>query len=41
MTDLREFLDQLEKAGELHTVTAEVDPKHGVCLQAVLDAVRR
>src|SRR4026208_1491576 len=26
--DLREFLDQLEKAGELHTVAAEVDPKH-------------
>ena len=28
MMDLREFLDQLEKAGELHTVAAEVDPKH-------------
>ena len=28
MMDLREFLDQLEKTGELHTVAAEVDPKH-------------
>jgi len=28
MMDLREFLDQLEKAGELDTVAAEVDPKH-------------
>jgi UbiD family decarboxylase len=28
MIDLREFLDQLEKAGELHTVATEVDPKH-------------
>ena len=26
--DLREFLDNLEKAGELHTVAAQVDPKH-------------
>ncbi|HSC42823.1 MAG TPA: UbiD family decarboxylase, partial [Candidatus Binatia bacterium] len=30
MMDLREFLDQLEKAGELHTVAAEVDPKHEI-----------
>ena len=28
MMDLREFLDNLEKAGELHTVAAQVDPKH-------------
>jgi 4-hydroxy-3-polyprenylbenzoate decarboxylase len=28
MMDLREFLDELEKAGELHTVAKEVDPKH-------------
>src|ERR1043166_5595907 len=28
MMDLREFLDSLEKAGELHTVAAQVDPKH-------------
>jgi UbiD family decarboxylase len=28
MMDLREFLDTLEKAGELHTVAAQVDPKH-------------
>ncbi len=28
MMDLREFLDELEKAGELHTVGVEVDPKH-------------
>ena len=26
--DLREFLDNLEKAGELHTVAAQVDPNH-------------
>ncbi len=26
--DLREFLDTLEKAGELHTIAAQVDPKH-------------
>src|SRR6185503_11763969 len=34
MMDLREFLDQLEKAGELDTVAAQVDPKHeigGIC----------
>jgi len=30
MMDLREFLDQLEKAGELHTVAVEVDPKHEI-----------
>jgi 4-hydroxy-3-polyprenylbenzoate decarboxylase len=30
MMDLREFLDQLEKVGELHTVAAEVDPKHEI-----------
>src|ERR1044071_4418608 len=28
MMDLREFLDELEEAGELHTVAVEVDPKH-------------
>ncbi len=28
MMDLREFLDTLEKAGELHTIAAQVDPKH-------------
>src|ERR1044071_3652205 len=28
MMDLREFLDNLERAGELHTVAAPVDPKH-------------
>ena len=28
MMDLREFLDNLEEAGELHTVAAQVDPKH-------------
>src|ERR1041384_3620693 len=28
MMDLREFLDELEKAGELHTVAVEVDSKH-------------
>jgi UbiD family decarboxylase len=28
MMDLREFLDILEKAGELNTVAAQVDPKH-------------
>ncbi len=26
--DLREFLDSLEKEGELHTIAAQVDPKH-------------
>ena len=26
--DLREFLDNLEKEGELHTIAAQVDPKH-------------
>src|SRR6516164_10306783 len=30
MMDLREFLDQLEKAGELHTIAVEVDPKHEI-----------
>jgi len=28
MMDLREFLDKLEKEGELHTIAAQVDPKH-------------
>jgi UbiD family decarboxylase len=28
MMDLREFLDSLEKEGELHTIAAQVDPKH-------------
>jgi 2,5-furandicarboxylate decarboxylase 1 len=28
MMDLREFLDNLEKEGELHTVAAHVNPKH-------------
>ena len=28
MMDLREFLDQLEKSGELQPVAAEVDPQH-------------
>ena len=28
MMDLREFLDKLEKEGELHAIAAQVDPKH-------------
>jgi UbiD family decarboxylase len=28
MMDLREFLDKLEKEGEMHTIAAQVDPKH-------------
>src|SRR5688500_19533377 len=34
MMDLREFLDSLEKEGELHTIAAQVDPKGelgGIC----------
>src|SRR6266508_3889000 len=30
MMDLREFLDKLEKEGELHTIAAQVDPKHEI-----------